>query len=672
MAYYSRVIGVFLAYFIPYDTYISKKGIVMYCSNCNTTYSNERLFCPSCGQRMSNTSCIPIPEKATHQSLVSDTPSAQSAVKPTSPSGKLYADKTSEQELQLNPPIIYDTSLRDYASMTPCLYRSFEQGITSNTPDDATSLKRPVESNASLCETPIMHHTSPFESTPSHAHNVSPATALQPVTSPTPPACASPSLVQSTTSLPAQTSTSLPSARFNPSLSSTVPVSSSPTITTHVSTPPENDTYITQAHHHTHALSLKQALDALYEPTSSAATSSLSADISTKSLQYNNDNDVSSTPPDFKTNTGNKLTRWIHVLLKNTPPGHTNAHTPNSTIHSSLRELQTIVVAIALCWPLGLYKLWRTKIPLTPQIKALTSACFLIQSTLALTILTVCSPYILEQQPFSFVRAYALDRLHDPQHTSSAHNAHDRSKTENTPSVNRTNNGKARSPDRTAAESNAKAILDANKGSASASAANNTSENNSANSISSINGNGYGLSQGSAHNSNGAPAQTTRHQSANTLRTNANDDTLQFNEQEILRLASFARVQQATIYAALTRAGFKYQPHLGSWCNALENCALTIRASDGHVIDAENLKEIHNFPCEKAYVYLECKVPFSSLAAFGACMIGDYEGVTSTYDNDTTHSYRIDTNTALSAFMTLTKKGDRYCGMLTWIKAPPL
>lgn len=309
---------------------------------------------------------------------------------------------------------------------------------------------------------------------------------------------------------------------------------------------------------------------------------------------------------------------------------------------------------------------------MTPQIKALTSACFLIQSTLALTILTVCSPYILEQQPFSFVRAYALDRLHDPQHTSRAHNAHDRSKTGNTPSLNRTNDSKARSPDRTAAESNAKAILDASKGSASASAANNTSENNSANSISSINGNGSGLSQGSAHNSNGAPAQTTRHQSANTLRTNANDDTLQFNEQAILRLASFARVQQATIYAALTRAGFKYQPHLGSWCNALENCALTIRASDGHVIDAENLKEAHNFPCEKAYVYLECKVPFSSLAAFGACMIGDYEGVTSTYDNGTTHSYRIDTNTALSAFMTLTKKGDRYCGMLTWIKAPPL
>ena len=139
MAYYSRVIGVFLAYFVPYDTYISKKGIVMYCSNCNTTYSNERLFCPSCGQRMSNTSCMPIPEKATHQSLVSDTPSAQSAVKPTSPSGNLYADKTSEQELQLNPPIIYDTSIRDYASMTPCLYRSFEHGITSNTPDDATS-----------------------------------------------------------------------------------------------------------------------------------------------------------------------------------------------------------------------------------------------------------------------------------------------------------------------------------------------------------------------------------------------------------------------------------------------------------------------------------------------------------------------------------------------------
>lgn len=635
----------------------------MYCSNCNTTYSNERLFCPSCGQRMSNTSCMPIPEKATHQSLVSDTPSAQSAVKPTSPSGKLYADKTSEQELQLNPPIIYDTSLRDYASLTPCIYSGSEQGITSTMPDDTPTLRQPIESNTSPCETPTIPHTSPFETIPSPMRNVSPVTSLQTVTSPAPPACASPSLAQSTTATPVQPSSSPPSA---------VPDSSTSTISVPMPEPSGNDVHITQAAHHTHARYLKQALDALYEPTSSATASCLSADISTKSLQYNNDNDVSSTPPDFETNTGNKLTRWIHVLLKNTPPGHTSTHTPNSTIHSSLRELQTIVVAIALCWPLGLYKLWRTKIPLTPQIKALTSACFLIQSTLALTILTVCSPYILEQQPFSFVRAYALDRLHDPQHTSSAHNAHDRSKTGNTPSLNRTNSDKTHSPDRTAAESNAKAILDANKGSASASAANNTSENNSANSISSINGNGYGLSQGSAHNSNGAPAQTTRHQRANTLRTNANDDTLQFNEQEILRLASFARVQQATIYAALTRAGFKYQPHLGSWCNALENCALTIRASDGHVIDAENLKEAHNFPCEKAYVYLECKVPFSSLAAFGACMIGDYEGVTSTYDNGTTHSYRIDTNTALSAFMTLTKKGDRYCGMLTWIKAPPL
>lgn len=644
----------------------------MYCSNCNTTYSNEHLFCPSCGQRMSNTFCMPIPENAPHQSLVSDTPSAQSAVKPTSPSGVLCIDNTFEQELPLNPPIIYDTSVREYASISPCLYNCSGQSRTSNTPDDATSLKHPVESNASLRETPIMHHTSPFESTPSHARNVSPATALQPVTSPTPPACASPSLVQSTTSLPAQTSTSLPSARFNPSLSSTVPVSSSPTITTHVSAPPENDTYITQAHHHTHALSLKQALDALYEPTSSAATSSLSADISTKSLQYNNDNDVSSTPPDLETNTGNKLTRLMHALLKTAPPGDTNEHALNSTIHSSLRELQTIVVAIALCWPLGLYKLWRTKTPLTPRIKALTSACFLIQSALALSILTVCSPYILEQQPFSFVRAYALDRLHAPQHTNSAQNARDRSETGNTPSVNRANYGKARSPDSTAAESNANAILGANKGSTSANAANNTHGSNSANSINGTGGSGFGQSQRNAHANNGEPAQNMTRRSASALRTNADDDTLRFDDQGILRLASFARVKQSNIYPALTRVGFRYQPKLGSWCNAAENCALTIRTPDGHVIDAETLQNSSSIPCEKAYVYLECKTPFESLAAFGACMSGDYDGVTSTYDNGTTHSYRIDTNTALSAFMTLTKKGDRYCGMLTWIKAPPL
>lgn len=621
---------------------------------------------------MSNTFCMPIPEKAPHQSLVSDTPSAQSAVKPTSPSGVLCTDNTFEQELPLNPPIIYDTSIREYASITPCIYTSTEQGIASTTPTEATVLQQPIEAGASLCETPIMPATSPFENTPPHARNLSPVTPLQPVPSAVPPACASPSLVQSTTSLPAQTSTALPSAISTPSLSSTVPVPSSSTMTAQVSAPPGSDTSITQAHHHTHALYLKQALDALYEPTSSAATSSLSADISTKYLQYNNNSDASSTPPDFKTNTGNKLTRWIHALLKTAPPGHMNTHAPNSTIHSSLRELQTIVVAIALCWPLGLYKLWRTKTPLTPRIKALTSACFLIQSALALSILTVCSPYILEQQPFSFVRAYALDRLHAPQHTNSAQNAHDRSKTGNTPSVNRTNYGKARSPDSTAAESNANAILGANKNSTSANAENNTHGSNSANSINRINGNGSGLSQGSTHKSNGAAAQTTKYQNANTLRTNVNDDTLQFNEQGILRLASFARVKQAAIRTALTRAGFKYQPHLGSWCNVAENCALTIRSSDGHVIDAENLKEANNFPCEKAYVYLECKVPFSSLAAFGACMIGDYEGVTSTYDNGTTHSYRIDTNTALSAFMTLTKKGDRYCGMLTWIKAPPL
>lgn len=270
------------------------------------------------------------------------------------------------------------------------------------------------------------------------------------------------------------------------------------------------------------------------------------------------------------------------------------------------------------------------------------------------------------------MRAYALDRLHAPQHTNSAQNAHDRSKTGNTPSVNRTNYGKARSPDSTAAESNANAILGANKNSTSANAENNTHGSNSANSINRINGNGSGLSQGSTHKSNGAAAQTTKYQNANTLRTNVNDDTLQFNEQGILRLASFARVKQAAIRTALTRAGFKYQPHLGSWCNVAENCALTIRSSDGHVIDAENLKEANNFPCEKAYVYLECKTPFESLDAFGTCMTSEYEGVTSTYDNGTTHSYRIDTNTALSAFMTLTKKGDRYCGMLTWIKAPPL
>lgn len=635
----------------------------MYCTNCNTTYSNERLFCPICGQRLSNTACISVPYKATRQSLTSNTSPAQSAVNQTLSSSMSCDNNASKQELPLQAPVIYDTSLRDYASLTPCIYSGSEQGITSTMPDDTPTLRQPIESNTSPCETPTIPHTSPFETIPSPMRNVSPVTSLQTVTSPAPPACASPSLAQSTTATPVQPSSSPPSA---------VPDSSTSTISVPMPEPSGNDVHITQAAHHTHARYLKQALDALYEPTSSATASCLSADISAQYLQHNNDSNVSSLPPDLETNTGNKLTRLMHALLKTAPPGHTNAHPPNSTIHSSLHELQTIVVAIALCWPLGLYKLWRTKIPLTPQIKALTSACFLIQSTLALTILTVCSPYILEQQPFSFVRAYALDRLHAPQQTSSAHNAHDRSKTENTPSVNRTNSDKTHSPGRTAAESNAKAILDANKGSASASAANNTSENNSANSISSINGNGYGLSQGSAHNSNGAPTQTTRHQRANTLRTNANDDTLQFNEQEILRLASFARVQQATIYAALTRAGFKYQPHLGSWCNALENCALTIRASDGHVIDAENLKEVHNFPCEKAYVYLECKVPFSSLAAFGACMIGDYEGVTSTYDNDTTHSYRIDTNTALSAFMTLTKKGDRYCGMLTWIKAPPL
>lgn len=644
----------------------------MYCSNCNTTYSNESLFCPSCGQRMSNISCMPIPEKAPHQSLVSDTPSAQNAVKPTSPSGVLCTDNTFEQELPLNPPIIYDTSLREYASITPCIYTSPEQGIASTTPTEATALQQPIEAGASLYETPIMPATSPFENTPPHARNVSSVTPLQPVPSTAPPACASPSLVQSTTSLPAQTSTALPSAISTPSLSSTVPVPSSPTITAQMLASPGNDTHITQAHHHTHALYLKQALDALYEPISSAATSSLSADISTKPLQYNNDSNVSNLPPDLETNTGNKLTRLMHALLKTAPPRDTNEHALNSTIHSSLHELQTIVVAIALCWPLGLYKLWRTKTPLTPRIKALTSACFLIQSALALTILTVCSPYILEQQPFSFVRAYALDRLHAPQHTNSAQNAHDRTKTGNTPSVNRTNYGKARTPDSTAAESNANAILGANKNSASANAENNTHGSNAANSINSINGNGSGLSQGSTQKSNGVPAQTTKYQSANALRTNANDDTLQFDEQGILRLASFARVKQATIYAALTRAGFKYQPHLGSWCNVAENCALTIRSSDGHVIDAENLKEANNFPCEKAYVYLECKIPFSSLAAFGACMSGDYDGVTSTYDNGTTHSSRIDTNTALSAFMTLTKKGDRYCGMLTWIKAPPL
>ena len=642
----------------------------MYCTNCNTTYSNERLFCPICGQRLSNTACISVPYKATRQSLTSNTSPAQSAVNQTLSSSMSCDNNASKQELPLQAPVIYDTSLRDYASLTPCIYSGSEQGITSTMPDDTPTLRQPIESNTSPCETPTIPHTSPFETIPSPMRNVSPVTSLQTVTSPAPPACASPSLAQSTTATPVQPSSSPPSA---------VPDSSTSTISVPMPEPSGNDVHITQAAHHTHARYLKQALDALYEPTSSATASCLSADISAQYLQHNTSNDVSTTPPDTDTHTRNKLSRWMHALSKTTPFGKTTAHDTNSTahdanltIHSPLRELQTIVVAIALCWPLGLYKLWRTKTPLTPRIKALTSACFLVQSALALTILTVCSPYILEQQPFSFVRAYALDRLHTPQHASSAQNVHDRNKAGHTTSVNRTNSGKARSPDCTSDEHNAHTILDTNKSSADANTVRSMSGYNSANSTSSINGNGFMQSQGSTQTDTNVPAQNKAQPSINTLYTNANDDILQVSEQGILRLASFARVKGATLYSALTRAGFKYQPHLGSWCNALENCALTIRASDGHVIDAENLKEAHNFPCEKAYVYLECKVPFSSLAAFGACMIGDYEGVTSTYDNGTTHSYRIDTNTALSAFMTLTKKVDRYCGMLTWIKAPPL
>ena len=75
LACYWRVIGVFLPYFVQYDTYNSKRRIVMYCSNCNATYSTESLFCPLCGQRMSASPCAPTLHNASNQALSSTAPS---------------------------------------------------------------------------------------------------------------------------------------------------------------------------------------------------------------------------------------------------------------------------------------------------------------------------------------------------------------------------------------------------------------------------------------------------------------------------------------------------------------------------------------------------------------------------------------------------------------------
>ena len=544
------------------------------------------------------------------------------------------------QRMSASPcaPTLHNASNQALSSTAPFIYSKSEQAFDASAPLEATSLQELYASNLSPFESSITSTTSPcYKAPPTQTHNAPPArTHATPTSSPTP------------------TSSSLSEQAF---------------------APPGIDAYTAQSNQRTHALYLKQALDTLYEPTSTDQTGILPGDISASTLQNNGVNSVASVsnaPPYSESNTGNVLTRWMHTLSKKAPPtAETNAVNAAEASRCSLRSLQAIVVSVALCWPLGLYKLWRSKTPFTTRMKALTSACFLVQSTLAITLLAVCSPYVLEQQPFAFVRAYALDKLNAQQHTNSAQHAYERSKNGNATSTNGNNYGKARFPDN-ATGSNANAILGINKGSTSANAANGTSGNNSANGINGTGGSGFGQSQGSAHATNDASAQNMARRSASAFRTNADDNTLRFDDQGILRLASFARVKQSNIYPALTRAGFRYQPKLGSWCNAAENCALTIRRPDGHVIDAETLQNSSSIPCEKAYVYVECKTPFESLDAFGTCMTSEYEGVSSTYDNGTTHSYRIDTNSDLSAFMTLTKKGDTYCGMLTWIKAPPL
>lgn len=617
----------------------------MYCSNCNATYSTESLFCPLCGQRMSASPCALTLHNASNQAL---------------------------------------------SSTAPFIYSRSEQAFDASAPLEAASLQELYASDLSSFESSITSTTSPcYKTPPTQTYNAPPArTHATPTSSPTPAPASSSTPAPVPMHMPISPAASSSAATYtSPAASAYAPTpsrvaASTPAATSSASAlseqafaPPGIDAYTAQSNKRTHALYLKQALDTLYEPTSTDQTGILPGDISASTPQNNgvtSVTSVSNAPPYPESNTGNRLTRWMHTLSKKaSPPAEINTTHTMETSRCSLRSLQAIVVSVALCWPLGLYKLWRSKTPFTTRMKALTSVCFLVQSALAITLLAVCSPYVIEQQPFAFVRAYALDKLNAQQHTNSAQHGYERSKNGNATSTNGNNYGKAHFPDN-ATGSNANAILGINKGSNSANAANGTSGNNSANGINGTGGSGFGQSQGSAHATNDASAQNMARRSASAFRTNADDNTLRFDDQGILRLASFARVKQSNIYPALTRAGFRYQPKLGSWCNAAENCALTIRRPDGHVIDAETLQNSSSIPCEKAYVYVECKTPFESLDAFGTCMTSEYEGVSSTYDNGTTHSYRIDTNSDLSAFMTLTKKGDMYCGMLTWIKAPPL
>ena len=126
-ACYWRVIGVFLPYFVQYDTYNSKRRIVMYCSNCNATYSTESLFCPLCGQRMSASPCALTLHNASNQAL---------------------------------------------SSTAPFIYSKSEQAFDASAPLEATSLQELYASDLSPFESSITSTTSPcYKTPPTQTHN---------------------------------------------------------------------------------------------------------------------------------------------------------------------------------------------------------------------------------------------------------------------------------------------------------------------------------------------------------------------------------------------------------------------------------------------------------------------------------------------------------------------